>query len=388
MNVDEFLHYGGTDITSVISEIKKKVGINENDELLAVGSLVEGLGNKKSDLDILLVTEKNAHLLPEQSEDIGLICGRCLVNLRVLRVAEIKELLARLDKWSSQPWNVTKLASFTNDDRVFLHRLLHSKTFSDNPADKSILEIKPPAENLARLKLHFARQISRTIQVDMVGYRDEGDYSSLVFAAQDILDHAADALLAGHLLTNPNAKWRSRLLKQLPSDWSSQLILRPVELPADELIWKLHRAPQRAEAALCIEYASRILAFARAIFVWAESKLVRPACERLVIKNWHQSKSQPDDFSLPNLEFDVDFSITQDEEVAVARLNEFSKPIKLSSREFSIALLFDGITTLREAESVTFGQGENLSEREISKVIFQVVQAGLDYSPRDEEGLL
>jgi hypothetical protein len=377
MNIDDFLRLGGTDISTVVESVGEVIGLNVDDLLLAVGSLVEDLGNSKSDLDLFLLTQSSESSPPLQEVDLGWVIGRCLVNLRVLRFDAIDELLTRLDGWSRMPWNVTQPAKFTYDERIFLHRLLHGRVLVHKSYNEHVKTYKPQLIDVARLKLHVARNIARTIQVDMVGYRDCGDYSSLVFAAQELLGHAVDALLAGHQLTNPNPKWRSRLSDRLPSDWESSLKVRQTGLTASQLIWHLHRAPEQPDKELSIKHACRITNFARAVFVWAELQLVDRSFEKLGPNIWPQIERHPNDYLLPCLELDLDFSFTEGG-VAVARLNEFNEPLQMSLREFALLLMFDATTTAHEAETVVYGSlGDDSESRDINRLVSEVVQTGL-----------
>src|SRR6202008_2286814 len=99
----------------------------------------------------------------------------------------------------------------------------------------------PTREGLLRLKLHVARQAARTIQVDMAGLRDAGDHRSLAFAAQELMGHAIDAMLAAYGLSNPLLKWRSRLLERVPRDWELAMSVAPSGLTAGDRIWRLLR---------------------------------------------------------------------------------------------------------------------------------------------------
>ena len=215
LNLDDFLHRKGIDLPSIVDCVESNLGLGVDDVLLAVGSLVEGLGTIKSDLDLWLITPRPEHLLPPQ-EEIGLPVGRCLVDVRIFKLSQLEELLTRFESWSSSPWNVTYRTSFTSEELVFLHRLLKGKLLPHHHQRDSVTLPRPAQRDVARLKLHVARHDSRTIQVDMIGYRDSGDYGSLVFAAQELLGHAADALLAGYEVTNPPSKMEVSALRFAP----------------------------------------------------------------------------------------------------------------------------------------------------------------------------
>lgn len=239
----------------------------------------------------------------------------------------------------------------------------------------------PSLSALARLKLHVARQASRTTQVDMVGYREAGDYGSLVFAAQEVLGHAVDALLAGYRLTNPISKWRSRLLESLPPDWERSLAVRPTGLPAGQRVWSLHRAPERPDERPALEHAFRITTFARAVFTWAESSLIKGSSAPLRAAAWPRPERGSHDSPLPYLDFDVDFFLN-DGRVTLARLNEFGETIEMSPREFALTLLFDGTTTAREAELVFDGNGRGRARPgAVERLLSRVARTGFSVSP-------
>jgi hypothetical protein len=370
MRIDEFLRLRQTEMPAVLMNVDRAVGLGPDDVLLAVGSIVEGLGNSRSDLDLLFITPRQM----DQSS-VTLVVGKCIIDVAILAVEAIDELFTRFEEWSREPWNVTHIAPFTLEERTLLHRLRHGLILHCGEREKVTSRI-PPAPDLARLKLHVARQQARTIQVDMAGYREAEDFSSLVFAAQDLLGHAVDALLAGHQITNFTAKWRSRLLKSLPSDWELALGARPTGLTAAQLAWSLHRAPVRPDQKLALKHALRIMTFARAVFLWSETTLVKGA--RAKPKAWPRFKPQARDVRLPYLDFDIDFVMTNGH-VTVARLNEFSETLKISQDDFALALLFDGTTTAREAERYVFGTRRgNARAKVVDDLLLRIREAGFN----------
>ena len=381
MTLDEFLQLRQTQLPVVLLHVHKTMGLGADDVLLAVGSIVEGQGNSRSDLDLLLITPRD--LNPRAaSGSVTLVAGKCIIDVRVLKVDEIGELLARFETWSHLPWDLTHAAPFTPAERILLHRLHHGLVLHRGENEQVTARI-PALADLARLKLHVARQQARTIQVDMGGYREVGDYRSLVFAAQEVLGHAVDALLAGYQLTNPLPKWRSRLLESLPHDWEQSLRQRPTGLPAADLVFRLHRAPAQADRELALKHALGITTFARAVFLWAETTLVKGSSAESKTAAWPRVTRKASETPLPYLDFDVDFFLTNGH-VTVARLNEFSETIKMSSTEFSLALLFDGATTAREAERFVYGSRHS-KKGVIDNLISNVVRAGFDLSPQKKQ---
>lgn len=357
----------GTDSEAVVRSVDAAVGLTAGHLLLAVGSVVEGLGTSKSDVDLLLiVTDEAESALPEG--EIAWTLGRCIVDVRIVRAETVAKLLCRLRDWAQLPWDVSKAAGFSHEDRVLLHRLLRGcRLFPRGEAPR--FDYRPAEADLARLKLQVARHLARTIQVDMVGYRDNGDYPSLVFAAQELLGHAVDGLLAGHRVTNPAPKWRSRLLESLPARWSDPIATRWTGLPAHRVYWQLHRAPAEPEPGPALEHATRCTCFARAVCAWAEARLVTGTASEPVRLAWsgdgsrpqearpyeaspHEARphdARPYEASPPGLELDVDFRIG-DAKVTLARLNEFGGSLTVTAQEFAVLLLLDGQTSVPGAE--------------------------------------
>lgn len=387
VSLESFLRCRDTNLPSVVSAVGASVGLNGGEDLLlAVGSIVEHLGNNKSDLDLLLVTSRSENSLPKD-DSFALVVGRCLIDVMVLRSVELESLLSRLDTWSRLPWDVAHAAHFSLVDRTLLHRLLHGRALF-NVHGNLVADQKQLTKDLARLKLHAARQVSRTIQVDMVGYRETCDYYSLGFAAQELLGHAVDALCSGYQLTNPLPKWRSRILGSLPSDWERALTVRPTGLSAVERVWRLHRAPAKPGERASLEHAFHIVTFARAVFSWAEGRLRSEACSHKALENWPPKEERLIGSALPYLDFDVDFLLGRGR-VGLARLNEFSEPLDMSQDEFSLALLFDGITTASEAGTVVFGiSKQNVGRRVTNRLLARLARTGLSISPGSQVGTM
>lgn len=376
MDLEEYLGSRGVDPAALVDQVHAKLGLLPADVLLAVGSLVEGLGTTRSDLDLVLITSRPAEEHPPGGE-VAVVMGQLLADVRVLPASEIADLVGRVEDWARSPWEVTHATRYTVKERLLLHRLIRGRRLAEGAGTGGIPW--PRAEVLAKLKLHVARQHARTVQVDMAGHRDVGDWRSLVFAAQDLLGAAVDALTAGYLLTNPYSKWRSRLLEAIPDEgWEEALGVRPTGLSAGERVWRLHHAPPRPERDAALRHALQISAFARSVFVWAERRLVLPpalgAGARLP---WPAREARPDEPRLPYLDFDVDYGLAGDA-VFLGRLNEFGAPARLTPDEFELVLLFDGTTTVCEAEAVFAGEvPEGAGQRPAQALVARLAAAGL-----------
>jgi hypothetical protein len=374
IDLEELLRRGGADVPAVVAAVDAAVVVAPDDTLLAVGSLVEDLGSCKSDIDLYLITGRDAARLPEQDQ-VAVTAGTCLVDILILPAEKCASMSARLEAWANRRWSVVHAAGFPLPERTILHRLANGRVLH-GPGDGRA--IRPSATALARLKLHVARQNARTIQVDMVGYRSEEDYRSLVFAGQTLLGDAVDALLAGHGYTNPLPKWRSRLLERLPEQWEDDLAGRRLGRPAVDVVWDLHRAPDAATESAALEHAFRITTFARRVFAWAERVLLhRPLPPHpLSPAVTPAADAHP---PLPCLDLDVDFALG-DGYVALARLNDFGDAVTMTSEEFAICLFFDGVSTAREADAVVLGQDRGEGDVVATRLAGDLARARLSVS--------
>lgn len=368
MDLTEFLRHRDADLPAVVTAIRARVGIVDGDVLLAVGSLVEGLGNAKSDVDLLLVTERGRDALPERDE-LAVVVGRCVVDLHVLRRDDLLGLVERFRASARSSWEVAHPVAFSQSERVLLHRLVHGLQLVDAPPEH-IAALTPSREDLCRLELRVARHFARTVQVDLVGYRGNGDHATATMAAQDLLGYAVDALNAGHARSHPNHKWRLRLIERLPDDWAQALPRPTAPRDAVATIWALLRAPERPTAAACDAHATRILAFARAVFAWAEWRLVRPD---FPWRSLVRGEVAPGGAPLAALDHDVDFHLGRGDAL-LARLNEFEAPVPVTPRELAAALLFDGATTAAQVAALV---GEDGGGDAVAALHARLTAAGL-----------
>lgn len=170
--VAAFLDQGGTTISDVLARIGASIGPEPNDTLFAVGSVAEGLGTPTSDLDLVLITDRDVETVPRTD---AVVAGRRVVDVLVLQRVTVAALRQRLRSWSAQPWELSMPAEFDLAERVQLHRLTTGVRLVGPPLDSD------PSDGLAlaKLKLHVARHTARTVQVDLAGYRSMADYVSM-----------------------------------------------------------------------------------------------------------------------------------------------------------------------------------------------------------------
>ncbi|WP_156379322.1 hypothetical protein [Rhizobium sp. Root149] len=336
MSFENYLAFKRTSKTAIRDAARLLANSNGEEIILAVGSVAEGLGNSKSDLDLLLLPKDDGVEEGAQAE-CSWVSGDCIVDMQILSASRMQALLARLEAWASEAWDVSRLAPFTTAELLLLHRLCTGVPLSGGKEEQTARGLLPDRDQVARLKLHTARHMARTVQVDMVGYQRLGDWHSLLYASQDLLGHISDGLLAAFRFTNPNPKWRSRLLHGLPADWADGIVARSLTSDARDTVWRKHYAPPHIDVQSALAHASETTAFGRAVFALAECRLVHN-----LETSWQKTVSRrhgidPLQMHLPSLELDADFVILPDR-VYIARLNEFDTALEIAFEHFPLIL--------------------------------------------------
>jgi hypothetical protein len=346
MNIVEYLHNHGIALPRLVAEIGAAVGIASDDVLLAAGSLVEGLGNAKSDIDLVLLTSRN-DIAFSSLDCVALLFGNCLIDIKVIQHAEVDALLHRFADWAAQPRQPRNAMDFTYDDRIVLHRLWSGMVLHGEARFEALHRGLNRA-TLAQHKLDCARFMASTLQIDLAGFSLAGDALSMPFAAQDLLGYTADALLAGFGLLSPNPKWRARLLERIPASWREEMPGRPADLSAVRTFVTLHRAPGDISVANAFEHAVRIVGFSRAVFPWMEYRLLG-GTEAIP---WQLPAARADENAsgrrLPVLGLDVQVSY-RDGRFELWRLNEPDTVHAVSPLAYSVVCLCDGATLEGEA---------------------------------------
>jgi hypothetical protein len=310
--------------------------------------------------------------------------GSCAADVRIVQRPAVDHLLERFRNWAILPRNERDSAAFTLDERKLLHRIRVGQALNGK-AELDGFQERIGKRDLARHRLDSARCAASTIQVDLAGLRGEGDRYSLILAAQDLLGHTVDALLAAHGDTNPNGKWRMRNLAALPADWEKELPGRSSGLSAQDLVLLLNRAPATDDVLAVLAHALRITHVSRRVFGWAEARLLsdRPP----LLRSCELRARNADGPRLPHLDLDVAIRF-QAERFALMRINGSGQVFRLSAEEYSLLSLFDGETSIAQAASHArklWPRAAHRPERRVEQMMALIRHAELGARPMIDE---
>lgn len=349
MNIDEFLQYKGVSLENVVQAAKNELELTAGDCLFAGGSLAEGTGNEFSDLDFFLLTDRD-DLKFHSMTDIALVVKSCLIDVRVMRFATVNEVTARFRAWKGRQRNPRTAFEFTDDERKFMHRVALGIPVYGG---EILCELKKTYDkkSLCRHKFAWARHLSETIRVDIVGFLQNRDYHSAFFSSLELLGLSIDGLLAAQGITNPNPKWRSYYLRCLPDDWRAKFPPKPISDSAMHQYISLHQGTGQVGFAATREHALKISAFSRSAFLLAEVALYGEGIGGQMSKRHdcivYCPQSKRTDSPFPDLRIDVDVRLGVSG-LELFRINHEQIPILLPFRFLELIGLFDGETTIAD----------------------------------------
>jgi hypothetical protein len=218
------------------------------------GSLVEGLGNRNSDVDVFVIGEA-----APSGESVGQIEG-CTTSMHYVdtrRVdyqywtdAQVDEVVRRLDGD----------ADLAIGELVFLHRLRTGVAIA-GAARLDALRARVPFDRLASCQREVARIDVDNALEDLYGMIDDGDHELALLRSRDLLDAALDAFRFTLGDTNPRGKWRIKIVAGLAD--------QAPELDLVERYWAL--LPARRDDA--VPQLKACIAFANEVIEWLEARL-------------------------------------------------------------------------------------------------------------------
>jgi predicted nucleotidyltransferase len=189
--------------------------------LMLVGSIVEGLADPLSDIDLIVIGDSNlGHNVvihaPECEESVTRLPTGQEVNFEYWNTNDLEQFIERLNfsfDVINEPSKLDKIFKFSEREIILLHRLrvgvvLDNPEVAEHWRQRLRLESLPDYLIIQNLGHHY-------------GYREDaiarvryGDRLSAFNVLRITMDTLAGAMLASIGVTNIYPKWRTRLLEQ------------------------------------------------------------------------------------------------------------------------------------------------------------------------------
>ncbi|EJV74120.1 nucleotidyltransferase domain-containing protein [Bacillus cereus] len=222
-------------LSSISFELDKKklielINCNQDDVIFISGSLVEGIGNEKSDLDIFVLVDdfenlnsnfdynfNEVKLKFEKLNSLG-----CDIEFWPLKV--VIELIEQINKIDFENPNLRSLnqIKITNYEfrklSSFIHRFLVSEcVFNDEKYNKLKDKINVP--KFCRLMTRYNVNMVDNLYEDIIGNLEKKEDETAVIISKDFLMKTITAYLFSNLYTLDREKWIYIKLKILAENY-------------------------------------------------------------------------------------------------------------------------------------------------------------------------
>jgi translation initiation factor 2 beta subunit (eIF-2beta)/eIF-5 len=189
-------------------EIINKIPHGKQDIIYKSGSLAEGLGNDRSDIDIFIITDN----CPDTHQFTLSDDGEVIIDVEYWSFSDVENYIAKINSINFQDIQ-TSLPYVSPDILKFLNNLLVGTALHNKNQYCTIVK----AINKSQLSNYIQRlRINQydNLYEDIVGSIDEGDLDTAFMNSIILSNLSIDALLAFKGNTNPNGKWRVKLLNR------------------------------------------------------------------------------------------------------------------------------------------------------------------------------
>ena len=206
------------DLSLLLDEVlaRRIIGAYRLDLAYISGSLIEGLGNKGSDLDLYVIVQSEAAetrrpvILNDTPEGAPF-----RIDLELWETSRVDRLRARL--LALRFGEERMVGRIDNVEERFLHRL-HLAIPHRDAARLRALQRYLPQALFAQYFLEKNVAICHEVSEDLWGAVDSRDCWAVLVRSRNLVEHSVDALAASYGRTNPSPKWRLHKFMKLADD--------------------------------------------------------------------------------------------------------------------------------------------------------------------------
>ncbi|MFB8053506.1 PqqD family protein [Streptomyces rubiginosohelvolus] len=178
------------------------------------GSLVEGLGNETSDLDVFVIVDDKVAApdapAPTVIRDVRMNAD-IRVDAEVWTLPALTTLAQAIE--GTDLGDPQQVISFSQRGAALAHRLRVGIAL-DHAEELEALRSAFDFDKLAQIQAFRFLLFYGNAAEDTTGAIAAGDYGTAQFTSRTALGHAADALLHAHGITTMSDKWRARRLQR------------------------------------------------------------------------------------------------------------------------------------------------------------------------------
>jgi len=260
------------DLAAAVSEHLAPAG---DEACYVTGSLVEGLGNGRSDIDVYLVTDRDLSDRLLSGKVAILPLGNAALDLEVLSRARVETLLDRLEQFPSDQARDHRISAlaFSQPELKFLHNLAIGTPLVNERAHRELVS-HVDARALARILFDYSLAWADTLHTDLLGLLEDRDHASARYLVATFAGHVAAMFLAATGNTNPAEKWRVRKLAALAQSGADERLPGGRDLASTAAAFESLCVSGEANGPAVRTQFARMLRLAYAVIPWAQRRFL------------------------------------------------------------------------------------------------------------------
>lgn len=202
-------------------KILSKLQYKEDDLIFLSGSIIEGYGNTRSDLDAFIVTEEK-RINPMNGENIFIVMiDEQPVDIEYIAYDDLLSMIQDLNTMDFTDLNACLMFKYDVNELDLLHRFLIGKPIHNQEKFSSVLQLLRK-EQLIRYLIRKRFNIYDNCLNDVMGAYESRDLPTAMFGVKALLNIGMDIFLASCGDTSVSEKWRSRRLLRYAGEDSEE----------------------------------------------------------------------------------------------------------------------------------------------------------------------
>lgn len=352
MNVDAYYRCHRLDGPSVEAELRRLVGKIARLCICLSGSLVEGIGNARSDLDVYVITDApDAARYSFGSAQIAQI-GDIFVDVEFIHPEKLEKLIDHMALFPAHELRDQRRSAIalTPGEMKLIHNISIA-TPVEGDGFLRTLQDRINSKIQSRLLFDYCAILMDAVHDDVIGFIEANDVDSAKMSLRIYRQNLAGAFLAALGETNPAEKWRSMKMQRAKERKIGHV------LPGGRTIKEIVECWFDSDTSIAIDSPTqslmRLSMLSNAIVPWGVQRFADnlPGVNQIVkvreISSMISIDKPGSDIPLPVIAYDC---VVRRDEIGVwlSRLGS-SKRIYLNQLGLETVLQFSGLKTMRGA---------------------------------------